>query len=229
MSDDLDPYLVLGVAHDADPEAVTAAYRSLARRHHPDVSPDDHAERRMAEINAAWHILRDPAGRAAYDLAHGIADGFTPGRVANPLRAMHDQASNGGAAMFASGAPPGASARSTAAPGGSATTPAGGPAGHVVNAPGWHRGPAGEGAAGPPPGRPQGSVLPFGRHIGWSLGEVARVDPGYLQWLAARPEGELYQAEIEALLAPLLRRADGRGFMHPRSAAPEPRRGRLRR
>jgi hypothetical protein len=45
----------------------------------------------------------------------------------------------------------------------------------------------GTGGAGRPPGRPSGSVLDFGRHIGWSLGEVARFDPGYLVWLAERP------------------------------------------
>jgi hypothetical protein len=43
-------------------------------------------------------------------------------------------------------------------------------------------------------------VLPFGRHIGWSIGEIARVDPGYLAWLEARPEGKPYVAEIDALL-----------------------------
>ncbi|HSL76868.1 MAG TPA: DnaJ domain-containing protein [Candidatus Limnocylindrales bacterium] len=59
----------------------------------------------------------------------------------------------------------------------------------------------GTGGAGRPPGRPSGSVLDFGRHIGWSLGEIARVDPGYLVWLAERPEGEPYRAEIDALLA----------------------------
>lgn len=64
----------------------------------------------------------------------------------------------------------------------------------------WHLGPDGEGAAGPPPGRPSGSVLSFGRHIGWSLGEVARVDLGYLRWLITKPDGRRYRAEIEALL-----------------------------
>jgi curved DNA-binding protein CbpA len=61
----------------------------------------------------------------------------------------------------------------------------------------------GTGAAGQPPGRPSGSVLPFGRHIGWSIGEIARVDPGYLLWLAERPEGARYRDEINALLARL--------------------------
>lgn len=58
----------------------------------------------------------------------------------------------------------------------------------------------GTGGAGPPPGRPSGSVLDFGRHIGWSIGEVARVDPGYLEWLANRREGQRYIAEIDAVL-----------------------------
>jgi curved DNA-binding protein CbpA len=61
-------------------------------------------------------------------------------------------------------------------------------------------GPDGTGGAGRPPGRPSGSVLDFGRHVGWSLGEIARVDPGYLLWLAERREGARYRAEIDALL-----------------------------
>jgi curved DNA-binding protein CbpA len=59
----------------------------------------------------------------------------------------------------------------------------------------------GTGGAGRPPGNPSGSVLPFGRHLGWSLGEIARVDPGYLLWLAERPEGARYRDEINALLS----------------------------
>lgn len=57
----------------------------------------------------------------------------------------------------------------------------------------------GTGGAGRPPGRPSGSVLSFGRHVGWSLGEIARVDPGYLLWLAERPEGARYRDEIDQL------------------------------
>ena len=58
----------------------------------------------------------------------------------------------------------------------------------------------GTGGAGPPPGRPSGTILDFGRHIGWSIGEVARVDPGYLQWLSERREGRPYLDEIDATL-----------------------------
>jgi curved DNA-binding protein CbpA len=58
----------------------------------------------------------------------------------------------------------------------------------------------GTGGAGPPPGRPSGSVLTFGRHIGWSLGEVARVDPGYLEWLAQQRDGRRFAGEIDVIL-----------------------------
>ncbi|HEY7941462.1 MAG TPA: DnaJ domain-containing protein [Candidatus Limnocylindrales bacterium] len=57
-----------------------------------------------------------------------------------------------------------------------------------------------EGTAGPPPGRPSGSVLDFGRFKGWSLGEIARVDPGYLMWLDDRREGARFHAEIDEIL-----------------------------
>jgi curved DNA-binding protein CbpA len=58
------------------------------------------------------------------------------------------------------------------------------------------------GAAGPPPGRPHGPVLDFGIFAGWSLGEIARRDRGYLAWLRDRPEAEPYRADIARLLDP---------------------------
>ena len=61
----------------------------------------------------------------------------------------------------------------------------------------------GTGGAGTPPGNPSGSVLGFGRHVGWSLGEISRVDPGYLLWLAERPEGARYRDEINVILSRL--------------------------
>ena len=63
--------------------------------------------------------------------------------------------------------------------------------------------PSWTGAAGPPPGRPSGTVLDFGIFAGWSLGEIARTDPGYLVWLTERNEGRQYLADIERHLAPL--------------------------
>ena len=67
----------------------------------------------------------------------------------------------------------------------------------------------GTGGAGDPPGNPSGSVVPFGRHVGWSLGEIARIDPGYLLWLAERAEGARYRDEINGLLSRMGMRTAG--------------------
>lgn len=57
-------YEVLGVAVGATFTEVRAAYRQAARDRHPDAGGD---ARQMSELNAAWHTLRDPHRRAAYD------------------------------------------------------------------------------------------------------------------------------------------------------------------
>jgi hypothetical protein len=62
------------------------------------------------------------------------------------------------------------------------------------------RAPEGHGAAGPPPGRPSGSVLNFGRYAGWSLGEIARSDLEYIEWLDRAPIGRQYRDEIDRIL-----------------------------
>jgi curved DNA-binding protein CbpA len=54
----VDPFAVLGVAPNASAEEVAAAYRSLAKRWHPDRAEGPQAARRMAEINAAYDLLR---------------------------------------------------------------------------------------------------------------------------------------------------------------------------
>lgn len=58
------------------------------------------------------------------------------------------------------------------------------------------------GAMGPSPGRPFGPVLQFGIYDGWSIGEVARTDRGYLIWLRDRPEAAALRADITRLLDP---------------------------
>lgn len=178
MAGESDPYLVLGVSPDAGTPTIAAAYRALARKHHPDVSGDLAAERRMAAINAAWSILRDPTRRAKWDREHRPAPAVRT-HAATP-RAGHSPTMSRTSTWGGSGASAG----------------------------GWQRGANGQGAAGPPPGNPRGSVLDFGRHIGWSLGEIARVDPGYLQWLATHRDGARYRTEIEALLESIRPRAE---------------------
>lgn len=68
------------------------------------------------------------------------------------------------------------------------------------------------GAMGSPPGRPSGPVLDSGIFAGWSVGEIARRDPGYLHWLRDRPEGKRIGADIDRLLdLPAGDEASGRG------------------
>jgi curved DNA-binding protein CbpA len=137
-----DAYAILGVAPGSDDEAIAAAYRTLARRHHPDVAGES-GTARMARLNAAYERIRTANRRAEYERARPSTDG----------------------------------PRSRWAPEFDGT-----------------------GGAGRPPGRPSGSVLDFGRHLGWSIGEIARVDPGYLEWLETQPAGRPYVDEIDATL-----------------------------
>ena len=57
-------YEVLGISVRATSDEVRTAYRRAARARHPDAGGDARA---MSELNAAWHVLRDPERRAAYD------------------------------------------------------------------------------------------------------------------------------------------------------------------
>ncbi len=68
-----DYYEVLGVAREATPDEVKAAYRRLALKFHPDKNPGDKAaEEKFKEAAEAYEILSDAAKRAAYD-RHGHA------------------------------------------------------------------------------------------------------------------------------------------------------------
>jgi hypothetical protein len=65
------PFIVLGLPLDATADAIKVAWRHLARQHHPDIASSDpeverQANRTMAEINAAYHELRDPDRRRAH-------------------------------------------------------------------------------------------------------------------------------------------------------------------
>jgi molecular chaperone DnaJ len=63
-----DYYEVLGVARDADDQAIKGAYRKLALQHHPDRNPGNHqAEESFKEAAEAYSVLGDAQKRSAYD------------------------------------------------------------------------------------------------------------------------------------------------------------------
>jgi curved DNA-binding protein len=62
-----DYYSALGVSRDATTDQIQQAFRSLARKYHPDVNKDPDAEDRFKEINEAYHVLIDPDSRKRYD------------------------------------------------------------------------------------------------------------------------------------------------------------------
>jgi curved DNA-binding protein CbpA len=173
-----DHYEVLQVDPRADPEVIRAAYRVLARKYHPDHGGDPE---RMIALNDAWDVLGSAERRAVYDSVREASAGSRP---------------------VASAAPPGGTAGSPAAstsglgsrwgsPYAAAARPAG--SAPAANETDVRR-------AGPPPGNPSGSVLDFGQYAGWSLGEIARFDLNYLEWLQRSPSGRRLRDEIDQLL-----------------------------
>lgn len=63
-----DYYKILEVDRNASDKDIKNAYRRLARKHHPDVNPDDKAaETRFKEINEAYEVLSDKDKRKKYD------------------------------------------------------------------------------------------------------------------------------------------------------------------
>ena len=54
--------------------------------------------------------------------------------------------------------------------------------------------------AGSPVGQPSGTKLTYGRYDGWTLGQIALVDPDFLEWLRSVPGGRYLRPEIDAIL-----------------------------
>ncbi len=81
MSDKRDYYDVLGVAKNADEASIKKAYRSLAKKYHPDMNPGDtETEKKFKEVNEAYAILSDPEKKQQYDqFGHAAFEQGGPG------------------------------------------------------------------------------------------------------------------------------------------------------
>ena len=68
MADKRDYYEVLGIDRSADEDAIKKAFRTMAKKYHPDLHPGDKdAEVKFKEVNEAYSVLSDPQKKAAYD------------------------------------------------------------------------------------------------------------------------------------------------------------------
>jgi curved DNA-binding protein CbpA len=184
---DVDLYEVLLVSRNADVEVIRAAYRVLARRHHPDVGGD---QRRMTAINEAWAVLGDPIGRRRYDATLRQEQVRAAVSVANRPSAAAATAAAAASARPAPGAgvrPAGATAGATA---GAAET------GSSSSAPPF----AGYRPDRPPTPPAGPGVIDFGRYAGWSVQDLGRHDPDYLLWLERTPVGRSLRGEIQRVL-----------------------------
>jgi curved DNA-binding protein len=102
-----DPYGILGVARDADEDAIRTAYRKLARELHPDVNPDNPAaEDRFKAVTEANSVLSDADKRKAYDEFGEVS--FQPGFDVEEARRARDAfGGRSGGGGFGGGGPEG--------------------------------------------------------------------------------------------------------------------------
>lgn len=204
-----DPHDVLGVERDASAAQVKAAWRRLARQHHPDLTGGDAglaraATRKMAEINAAYESLRLTEFRPGRPArapggAPGPAEDAPPRSTSNrhggPPRPRPQRPVTGrvdtsqtfrprnqtttGGAPYRIRTVGGAPPRATV--GGRDPLRASDPTGPMERARLRHFRPAPR----PSLADARGLAIEFGKFRGHTLGEIADFEPSYIDWIAA--------------------------------------------
>ncbi len=198
-----EPHLVLGVEPGASPDDIKAAWRALARQHHPDLIGDDpesaqRATRRMAEINAAYAALtragetQEAHRRAASRAANGSAGTASTGGRSGPPPPPKSPPVTGrldlsgtvwprnqtttppGSRIPLSGQPPLRWDRS------SPELRASQPSGPME----IRRDPSYVPPVAPPLDDALVLEVDFGKFHGHTLGEIAAFEPSYIDWLA---------------------------------------------
>ena len=106
-----DPYRVLDVPRGASAEELKRRWRELAREHHPDRAVDDPPEQqrltaRMARINSAYDLLRDPVRRARYDASPSAQRAWDDGSAGPTGRAAAAGWADDGSRRPTGGPPP---------------------------------------------------------------------------------------------------------------------------
>ena len=209
-----EPHVVLGIDPTATPAQIKAAWRKLARRHHPDLIGDDPeasriATRQMAEINEAYAAMTRAdyrAGRWRGAGATGEPDGPTFEEAARrrrggPPRPRPTRPVTGRLDLSGTFRPRNAPIRPSGADGQAGATAAAGLRGQpplrVTTA--EREPPRASHPSGPlerdrirnfrPPPLPpldaaRDHELPFGKFRGHTLGQIAAFEPSYVDWLA---------------------------------------------
>jgi len=96
-----DPYKILGVPSTASDEEIKKAYRTLAKKYHPDKNPGNkEAERRMNEINAAYDQIKNPQQNTAGGFG-GFGSGTGFGGFGSGFGGFHSEAEEESTALRA--------------------------------------------------------------------------------------------------------------------------------
>lgn len=88
-----DYYEVLGVSRSASAEEIQKAYRSLARKYHPDLNKAKGSEDKFKQLNEANEVLKDPEKRKKYDL---LGENWKAGQEFQPPPGWEQMFSGGG-------------------------------------------------------------------------------------------------------------------------------------